>query len=178
MTRRLLLCLALTAAATVALLASPAETFYPIDQIRPGQVGIGRTVFANDVIEEFKVNILGVLHNVIGPKRDLILARLEGGPLATTGVIQGMSGSPVYIDGKLVGAVSYALGSFPREPIAGITPIAEMIDAVDSPPAATRAPGRGGAGSISWPATPTQVFSYLNAIAERAAAPLRAVERI
>ena len=87
-------------------------------------VGIGRTVFAGDTIEEFKVHIIGVLRNVIGPQRDLILARLEGGPLATTGVIQGMSGSPVYIDGRLVGAVSYALGSFPREPLAGITPIA------------------------------------------------------
>ena len=52
-------------------------------------VGIGRTVFAGDTIEEFKVNILGVLHNVIGPQRDLILAKLEGGPLATTGVIAG-----------------------------------------------------------------------------------------
>ena len=67
-----------------------------------------------------------MLRNVIGPKRDLILARLEGGPLAKTGVIAGMSGSPVYIDGRLVGAVSYALGSFPKEPIAGITPIGEM----------------------------------------------------
>ncbi len=61
----------------------------------PGMVGVGRTVFAGDAIEEFKVNILGVLHNVIGPQRDLILAKLEGGPLATTGVIAGMSGSPV-----------------------------------------------------------------------------------
>ncbi len=73
--------------------------------------------------------ILGVLRNVIAPKRNLILARLEGGPLAKTGVIAGMSGSPVYVDGKLIGAVSYALGQFSTEPIAGITPIAEMIDA-------------------------------------------------
>ena len=75
--------------------------------------------------------ILGVLRNVIGPQRDLILARLEGGPLANTGVIAGMSGSPVYIDGRLVGAVSYSLGSFPKEPLAGITPIGEMIDDVE-----------------------------------------------
>ena len=75
--------------------------------------------------------------------------RLEGGPLATTGVIQGMSGSPVYIDGRLVGAVSYALGSFPREPIAGITPIAEMVDAVNG--AGPRA--RSGLPALSpWPA--------------------------
>jgi hypothetical protein len=69
------------------------------------------------------------MRNVIGPKRNLILARLEGGPLAKTGVIAGMSGSPVYVDGKLMGAVSYSLGQFSTEPIAGITPIDEMIDA-------------------------------------------------
>ncbi|OLC44178.1 MAG: hypothetical protein AUH43_19290 [Acidobacteria bacterium 13_1_40CM_65_14] len=92
-------------------------------------VGIGRTVFDGTRVEEFKVNIVGVLENIIGPHRNLILAKLEGGPLAHTGVIAGMSGSPVYIDGKLIGAVSYALGSFSKEPIAGITPIAEMTDA-------------------------------------------------
>ena len=100
-----------------------------IDEIRPGMVGIGRTVFDGTHVEEFKVNILGVLENVIGTRRNLILARLEGGPLANTGVIAGMSGSPVYIDGKLIGAVSYSLGQFSKEPIAGITPIAEMTDA-------------------------------------------------
>ena len=92
-------------------------------------VGIGRTVFDGTHVEEFKANILGVLENVIGPHRNLILAKLEGGPLANTGVIAGMSGSPVYIDGRLIGAVSYALGSFSKEPIAGITPIDEMTDA-------------------------------------------------
>jgi hypothetical protein len=92
-------------------------------------------VWQGDKVEEFKVHIIGVLRNVIGPKRDLILAKLEGGPLAQTGVIAGMSGSPVYIDGQLVGAVSYSLGAFSKEPIAGITPIAEMIDAatLDTP---------------------------------------------
>ncbi len=96
-------------------------------------VGIGRTVFEGDRLEDFKVHIIGVLRNVIGPRRDLILARLEGGPLANTGVIAGMSGSPVYIDGRLVGAVSYSLGQFSKEPIAGITPIDEMIDAATLP---------------------------------------------
>src|SRR4029078_10747222 len=89
-------------------------------------VGISRTVFDGTHVEEFKAHIIGVLENVIGPHRNLILAKLEGGPLASTGVIAGVSGSPVYVDGKLIGAVSYALGSFPKEPIAGITPIAEM----------------------------------------------------
>src|SRR5712671_3185090 len=100
-----------------------------VDEIRPGMVGVGRTVFDGTRVEEFKANILGVLENVIGPRRNLILAKLEGGPLANTGVIAGMSGSPVYVDGRLIGAVSYSLGQFSKEPIAGITPIAEMTDA-------------------------------------------------
>jgi hypothetical protein len=102
---------------------------FPVEELKPGMVGVGRTVFEGDRLDEFKVHILGVLRNVIGTRRNLILARLEGGPLAETGVIAGMSGSPVYIDGRLVGAVSYALGQFSKEPIAGITPIGEMIEA-------------------------------------------------
>jgi len=106
----------------------PAQNrIFPVEELRPGMTGIGRTVFEGERLDEFTVHILGVLRNVIGPKRDLILARLEGGPLANAGVIAGMSGSPVYIDGRLVGAVSYSLGEFSKEPIAGITPIAEMI---------------------------------------------------
>ena len=112
-----------------------APPYYPVGQIKPGMVATGYTVWQGETIEEFKVHILGVLQNVLGPRRDLILARLEGGPLAQTGVIAGMSGSPVYIDGQLVGAVSYSLGAFSKEPIAGITPIAEMVDAamLDTP---------------------------------------------
>src|ERR1044072_5877746 len=118
-----------------------ATTQMPVTEIRPGMVGIGRTVFDGTHVEEFKAHILGVIENVIGTRRNLILARLEGGPLANTGVIAGMSGSPVYIDGQLIGAVSYALGSFSKEPIAGITPIAEMTDSArfaDARPAAAR----------------------------------------
>src|SRR5918993_2218538 len=106
---------------------------FPVDELRTGMVGVGRTVFEGDRLDEFKVHILGVLRNVIGTRRNLILARLEGGPLANTGVIAGMSGSPVYIDGRLLGAVSYSLGQFSKEPIAGITPIDEMIDAATLP---------------------------------------------
>src|ERR1035441_7020989 len=99
---------------------------FPLSDIRPGLKGVGRTIFEGDKIEEFQVEFLGVLKNALAPKRDLILARLTGGPLATTGVISGMSGSPVYVDGKLVGAVSRA---FPlsKGAIAGITPIEEML---------------------------------------------------
>ena len=123
----------LAAVAAVVLLTAaglPAQSrTFPVDELQPGMVGIGRTVFEGDRLEEFRVHILGVLRNVIGTRRNLILARLEGGPLAQTGVIAGMSGSPVYIDGRLVGAVSYSLGQFSKEPIAGITPIDEMTDA-------------------------------------------------
>jgi hypothetical protein len=110
-----------------------ADRYMSIDEVRPGMVGIGRTVFEGSKIEEFKVHILGVMRNVVGPKRNLILAKLEGGRLAETGVIAGMSGSPVYIDGRMVGAVSYAMGQFSKEPIAGITPIAEMREVASLP---------------------------------------------
>jgi hypothetical protein len=106
-----------------------AAPLMPVADIKAGMVGIGRTVFEGTDLQEFKAHIIGVLHNVQGPHRDLILARLEGGPLAKTGVAAGMSGSPVYIDGRLIGAVSYSIGSFPTEAIAGITPIGEMKDA-------------------------------------------------
>ncbi len=129
-----------TAAATIVALillnlapAPAATTMFPVEELKPGMVGIGRTVFEGERLDEFKVHILGVLRNVIGPSRNLILAKLEGGPLAQTGVIAGMSGSPVYIDGRLVGAVSYSLGAFSKEPIAGITPINEMIEAATLP---------------------------------------------
>lgn len=105
---------------------------YPLRDVRAGQHAIGKTVFQGNKVSEFQVDILGVLENV-GPRQSIILARLSGGPLAETGVMQGMSGSPVYIDGRLVGAV--ALGfNFSKEPIAGIRPIEEML-AVGDPPA-------------------------------------------
>jgi hypothetical protein len=129
--RRLALGAAVAAACLAGLRAAPAHM--PVDDIRPGMVGTGRTVFGTDRIEEFEVHVIGVLRNVIGPRRNLVLARLGGGPLEKTGVVAGMSGSPVYIDGRLVGAVSYSLGTFTKEPIAGITPIDEMVDATSRP---------------------------------------------
>ena len=117
----------------------------PIDEVKPGMVGTGRTIFEGTEMKDFKVHILGVLKNVQAPQRNLILAQLEGGPLAETGVIAGMSGSPVYIDGRLVGAVSYSIGAFPKEPIAGITPIGEMIEATADTGARARASRAAGA---------------------------------
>src|SRR5262245_43511447 len=88
--------------------------FMAIAEVRPGMKGVGRTVFEGTKIEEFQAEIMGVLKN-IQPKQDLILARLSGGPLEKTGVIQGMSGSPVYIDGRLVGAVAFSF-PFAKDP--------------------------------------------------------------
>src|ERR1700694_605757 len=110
---------------------------FPPREVRTGQRGIGKTVFSGSTIEEFQVEILGVLEN-IGPRQSVILARLSGGPLDKTGVMQGMSGSPVYINGRLVGAVALAF-NFAKEPIAGIRPIEEML-AIRGPAAAKTAP--------------------------------------
>ena len=118
-------------------------------------VGVGHTVFQGNKIEQFTVHIIGVLKNVVGPNRDIILARLEGGPLAETGVIAGMSGSPVYIEGRLLGAVSYQLGQFPKQPIAGITPIGEMTAATALAPSV---PGSRPV-ALSWPPTPQELFA-------------------
>ena len=112
--------------------AQGAPDFFPLDEVRPGLKGVGRTVFQGDKIEEFQVEILGVLKNANAPKRTLVIARLAGGPLEKTGVIAGMSGSPVYIDGKLLGAVAVSF-AFAKEPVAGITPIQEMLEVVPEP---------------------------------------------
>lgn len=97
----------------------------PVDQIKPGMKGVGKSVFNGNKIEEFQVEIVGVLQNV-QPKRNVIIARLKSPLLENSGVVSGMSGSPVYIEGKLIGAVAY---SFPyaKEAVAGITPISEMM---------------------------------------------------
>jgi hypothetical protein len=93
---------------------------------------VGRTVFAGGKVEEFQVEVLGILENM-GPKQSVILARLSGGPLEKTGVMQGMSGSPVYYNGRLLGAVALSF-PFSKEPIAGIRPIEEMLASAPSAP--------------------------------------------
>jgi hypothetical protein len=105
--------------------------FFPLQDVKPGMRGVGRTVFSGSQVDEFQVEILGVLDNV-GPKESLILARLSGGPLEHAGVMAGMSGSPVYIDGRLVGAVAMAF-PFAKDPIAGIRPIQDMMRPATAP---------------------------------------------
>jgi hypothetical protein len=100
---------------------------FPLSDVHRGLHGVAYTVFEGTQPEAMDVEILGVLKNVLGPDQDMILARLHGSKPEYTGVVAGMSGSPVYIDGKLLGALSYRIGQFSKEPIAGITPIAEML---------------------------------------------------
>ena len=103
--------------------------FLPLDQIKPGMKGIGKTVFQGSEIEEFNVEVLGVLKN-IAPDQDAILTRLSGGPLEKTGVLAGMSGSPIYVNGQMIGAVAFSF-PFSKEPIAGVTPIEQMISSFE-----------------------------------------------
>ncbi|HUN90276.1 MAG TPA: hypothetical protein VMU28_15860 [Terriglobales bacterium] len=101
---------------------------FPVSGIRAGLHGVAYTVFEGTKPEPVDVEMLGVLKGMAGPKSDVILARLHGEKVEFTGVVAGMSGSPVYIDGKLVGALAYRIGAFSKEPIAGITPAAYMFE--------------------------------------------------
>jgi hypothetical protein len=130
--KKILTALCLVAMLVIAAMASDRKSnvpanFLSVDDVRVGMKGYGMTVFQGSKPERFEVEVLGVIRGVWGPKQNIIIARLSGPLAERTFVFQGMSGSPVYIDGKLVGAVSYAF-PFSKEPIAGITPIQEMID--------------------------------------------------
>jgi hypothetical protein len=114
-----------------------AQPTIAVNQIHAGMRGVAYTVFEGVKPEPMDVEVLGVLRNVNGPKGDIILVRLHGAKVEYTGVVAGMSGSPVYLDGKLAGALAFRIGSFSKEPIAGVTPIADMleINALDKSPA-------------------------------------------
>jgi hypothetical protein len=107
--------------------SQPDTRLFPIEDVKPGMKGVARTVFSGTEPEEFGVEILGVLPGFPGPRQSAIIARLSGANAERTGVFGGMSGSPVYIDGRLVGAIAFSF-PFSKEPIAGITPIKQMID--------------------------------------------------
>ena len=113
----------------------PVETI-PVNEIHAGMHGVAYTVFQGTKPESMDVEVLGILKNANGPKGDIILVRLSGEKAEYTGVVAGMSGSPVYLDGKLAGALAFRIGEFSKEPIAGVTPIAEMleINAMDRSP--------------------------------------------
>src|SRR5438132_10663598 len=127
-----------------AVAAQNSKTFetIPVDQIHAGMRGLAYTVFQGVKPEPMEVEVLGVMKNVNGPKGDVILVRLHGTKVEYRGVVAGMSGSPVYFDGKLAGALAFRIGEFSKEPIAGVTPISEMleINAMDRTPAGDSAP--------------------------------------
>src|ERR1035437_3960315 len=108
--------------------ASVPPAIMPLDQIHEGMKGTALTVFQGVKPEPMDVEVLGVMRNVNGPKGDIILVRLHGTKPEYTGVVAGMSGSPVYFDGKLAGALAFRIGEFSKEPIAGVTPIEEMLE--------------------------------------------------
>lgn len=156
---------------------APTQPTIPVDQIHTGMHGVAYTVFQGVKPEAMDLEVLGVLHNVNGPKGNIILIRLKGPKVEYTGVVAGMSGSPVYIDGKLAGALAFRIGEFSKEPIAGVTPIADMleINALDkSPaeeasaakPAVTNAAGKTAApgSSVSLSGSPQDVANYLKPI--------------
>ncbi|HEY3973407.1 MAG TPA: SpoIVB peptidase S55 domain-containing protein [Candidatus Sulfotelmatobacter sp.] len=145
---------------TILLAAQTSQPTIPVDQIHAGMRGYALTVFEGVKPESMDVEVLGVLHNANGPKGDIILVRLHGAKAEYTGVVAGMSGSPVYLNGKLAGALAFRIGEFSKEPIAGVTPIADMleINALDGSPAeeatATKPGVTNTAGKTSGPGEP------------------------
>ncbi len=117
----------------------------PLDQIHEGMKGTALTVFQGVKPESMDVEVLGVMRNVNGPKGDIILVRLHGTKPEYTGVVAGMSGSPVYFDGKLAGALAFRIGEFSKEPIAGVTPIEEMLEINALDHSSARSSARGSA---------------------------------
>src|ERR1700732_5262683 len=110
------------------LFAGETSATFPLDQVHPGLKGVAYTIFTGDEVEKVDLVVLGVLHNALGPKQDVILVQLLGEKAEHSGVVAGMSGRPVYFDGKLAGALSLKLGIFTKEAIGGVTPIENMLD--------------------------------------------------
>jgi hypothetical protein len=119
----------LVAAVTLspALSAQSNTDILPLSQVRPGMQGYAYTIFAGDQIEKFDLEVIGVMPNFLGPQQSIILVQLKGEKVEHTGVVAGMSGSPVYLDGKLAGALSLKLGVFTKEAIGGVTPIEDIL---------------------------------------------------
>jgi hypothetical protein len=137
MRKLVLAVLAFVLSLSLTLPAQTSQPTIPVDQIHTGMHGYALTVFEGVKPESMDLEVLGILRNMNGPKGDIILIRLHGTKVDYTGVVAGMSGSPVYIDGKLAGALAFRIGEFSKEPIAGVTPIADMleINALDQSPA-------------------------------------------
>src|SRR6202140_4689662 len=136
--KRILLAALFASLVAPALFAGDPEIF-PLTQIQPGMKGEAYTIFAGDQIEKFDLVVIGVMPNFLAPKESIILVQLLGPKVEHTGVVAGMSGSPVYFEGKLAGALSLKLGQFSKEPLAGVTPIENILSLPKGQPAAIRA---------------------------------------
>ena len=121
------LCLALTIAVLPVAAFAQSNEILPLDQVQAGMQGYAYTIFAGDQVEKFDLEVIGVMPNFLGPRQSIILVQLKGPKVERTGVVAGMSGSPVYLNGKLAGALSLKLGIFTKDPIAGVTPIEDVI---------------------------------------------------
>ena len=131
-----------------AAVAAESKEIMPLSDVRPGMQGYAYTIFAGDQIEKFDLVVIGVLDNFLGPRESIILVQLKGEKVEHTGVVAGMSGSPVYLEGKLAGALSLKLGVFTKEPIAGVTPIHEVLDPLGSAGGVSAKPS---AQNFAWP---------------------------
>src|ERR1700730_17610493 len=136
--KHILLLVVLFALIAPVLSAADPEIF-PLSQIKPGMKGEALTIFAGDQIEKFDLVVIGVMPNFLAPRESIILVQLVGPKVEHTGVVAGMSGSPVYFEGKLAGALSLKLGQFAKEPLAGVTPIENILSLPHGQPAAIRA---------------------------------------
>src|SRR3989442_9130443 len=123
-----LLAAVLLSAAGASSAAGDKPEILPLDQVKPGMKGVAYTIFAGNQIEKFDLEVIGVMPNLLGPKQAIILVELKGPKVEHTGVVAGMSGSPVYIEGKLAGALSLRFGIFTKEPLAGVTPIENVLE--------------------------------------------------
>jgi hypothetical protein len=126
-----------------ALSSPPASNggFFPLSEVHRGMTATAWTVFTGSKPEPMQVEILGVLRGARGPGHDMILAQLHGTKPEYTGVVAGMSGSPVYIGNRLLGSLSYRIGEFSKDPIAGITPIEQMLEVKNLPIASAETTG-------------------------------------
>jgi hypothetical protein len=136
-----LLVAALVLIFSVPIHADDTAAIFPLKDVKAGMKGVVYTIFTGDEIEKVDLVVLGVIENALGPKQDIILVQLLGEKVEHTGVVAGMSGSPVYFEGRLAGALSLKIGVFNKEAIGGVTPIANMLGVMDS-----AQPAHGGAG--------------------------------
>lgn len=151
------------------LLAGNDPAIFPLSDVKPGMKGEMYTIFSGDQIEKTNLEVIGVLHNAVGPKLDVILVRLLGYQVQQTGVVAGMSGSPVYFDGKLAGALALKLGTFTKEAIGGVTPIQDMLEVEQSRP--TTSPETVRPSAVSAPAA-AQTFALTGTSSKQLLVPI------